>query len=64
MTRPFMTLCLTSISGYKNGKVEKSCEIHALTVNTSQFSPGDNIGETLISHEQECCCTKYNLVIL
>uniref|UniRef100_A0A673IKJ3 Ferric-chelate reductase 1a n=1 Tax=Sinocyclocheilus rhinocerous TaxID=307959 RepID=A0A673IKJ3_9TELE len=53
------TLCLTSISGYKNGKVEKSCESmmpehhsqpnttaspYTLTVNTSQFSPGDNIG--------------------
>ncbi|XP_050950493.1 putative ferric-chelate reductase 1 [Labeo rohita] len=56
------TLCLTSISGYKNGKVEKSCEsmmpIHhsqpnttaspyTLTVNASKFSPGDNIRVTV-----------------
>lgn len=54
----FGTLCLTSINGYKNGKVEKSCESmmpehhsqpnttacpYTLTVNASKFSPGDNI---------------------
>uniref|UniRef100_A0A672T281 Ferric chelate reductase 1 n=1 Tax=Sinocyclocheilus grahami TaxID=75366 RepID=A0A672T281_SINGR len=57
------TLCLTSISGYKNEKVEKSCESmmpehhsqhnttaspYTLTVNTSQFSPGDNIGVSIV----------------
>uniref|UniRef100_A0A9R1SNS0 Ferric chelate reductase 1 n=2 Tax=Cyprinus carpio TaxID=7962 RepID=A0A9R1SNS0_CYPCA len=61
------TLCfLSSISGYKNGKVEKSCasmmpEHHSqpnttaspytLTVNTSQFSPGDNIRVVLSGSE-------------
>lgn len=52
------TLCLTSISAYKNGKVEKSCESmmpehhsqpnttgspYTLTVDARKFSPGDNI---------------------
>lgn len=52
------TLCLTAVSGYKNGKVEKSCESmmpehhsqpnttaspYKLTVNTSKFSPGMDI---------------------
>uniref|UniRef100_A0A671PNY9 Putative ferric-chelate reductase 1 n=1 Tax=Sinocyclocheilus anshuiensis TaxID=1608454 RepID=A0A671PNY9_9TELE len=60
------TLCLTSISGYKNGKVEKSCESmmpehhsqpnttaspYTLTVNASKFSPGDNIRVTLSGSE-------------
>ncbi|XP_073705971.1 putative ferric-chelate reductase 1 isoform X2 [Garra rufa] len=56
------TLCLTSTSGYKNGKVEKSCESmmpdhhsqpnttaspYTVTVNASKFSPGDNIRVTV-----------------
>uniref|UniRef100_A0A8C2H6B7 Ferric-chelate reductase 1a n=1 Tax=Cyprinus carpio TaxID=7962 RepID=A0A8C2H6B7_CYPCA len=60
------TLCLTSISGYKNGKVEKSCESmmpehhsqpnttaspYTLTVNARKFSPGDNIRVALSGSE-------------
>lgn len=52
------TLCLTAVCGYKNGKVEKSCESmmpehhsqpnttaspYTLTVNASKFSPGVDI---------------------
>lgn len=52
------TLCFTAVSGYKNGKVEKSCESmmpehhsqpnttaspYTLTVNASKFSPGVDI---------------------
>ncbi|XP_058619478.1 ferric-chelate reductase 1 isoform X3 [Onychostoma macrolepis] len=63
----FGTLCLTSINGYKNGKVEKSCESmmpehhsqpnttaspYTLTANASKFSPGDNIRVTLSGSER------------
>ncbi|XP_051718363.1 putative ferric-chelate reductase 1 isoform X2 [Ctenopharyngodon idella] len=62
----FGTLCLTAVSGYKNGKVEKSCESmmpehhsqpnttaspYTLTVNASKFSPGMDIRVTLSGSE-------------
>ncbi|XP_026062242.1 putative ferric-chelate reductase 1 isoform X2 [Carassius auratus] len=62
----FGSLCLTSISAYKNGKVEKSCESmmpehhsqpnttgspYTLTVDARKFSPGDNIRVTLSGSE-------------
>lgn len=61
-----ISLCLTSVSGYKNGKVEKSCESmlpehhsnpnttacpYTLTVSVSKFSPGDQIKVTLSGDE-------------
>lgn len=56
-----VNLCLTAVSGYENGKVEKACESmlpehhsnpnttvcpYALTVSVNKFSPGDQIKGT------------------